>query len=72
MQGLILTTTHVIMSAAIPACLIVVQLTQTLYLRASKQLRWSELESRSLVGTSFLDAVRASNTRFDRPMLIDI
>ncbi|KAK4495456.1 hypothetical protein PRZ48_013787 [Zasmidium cellare] len=44
------------MASSIPAALIAVKLTQTFYLRASKELRLLDLEARSAVGASFLEA----------------
>ncbi|CAG8906439.1 unnamed protein product [Penicillium egyptiacum] len=55
MQLILLLKIRISMAVTLPVCAICVYFIQRIYLRASRQLRFLELESRSLVFTNFLD-----------------
>ncbi|KGO74028.1 ABC transporter, integral membrane type 1 [Penicillium italicum] len=55
MQLILLLKIRPVMAVTVPVCAVCVYFIQQIYLRTSRQLRFLELESRSLVFTNFLD-----------------
>ncbi|KAJ5721180.1 ATP-binding cassette transporter [Penicillium malachiteum] len=61
-QVLLILSVQPLMTATVPICFIFVYLIQRIYLRTSKQLRFLDLESKSLIYTTLLDTVNGAST----------
>jgi ATP-binding cassette subfamily C (CFTR/MRP) protein 1 len=56
-QGVLLLSAEKLMTGIIPFCMATVFVIQRVYLQTSRQLRFMDLESRSLVYSQFVEAV---------------